>query len=184
MRSLPANHRIPAELLVLAACLFGFAPAVASPVKVIGGKVEVVNDISKPVPVEELESRNRMPVQVQVENSDCDAASCSVSVLTTPQGTRLVIEHVYMRSRISPPGVTGANLNAAIQTKFDGQAQELPIGVTTNTGPGSNSFDVLATPVKIYVQAGTQVRCIADAPSFEAIEFLSCAITGYQQPAD
>jgi len=123
----------------------------------------------------------RTPVQVQGSTFPCDNVSnCAAEVMDVPEGQRLVIEHVGLRTTfIHAPDTVAA---VRLQTQFDGQIQSTSIGTTTNTGPGINSVDIFASPVRIYSEAGSKVYCVALAPNFEPFLDIDCTLTGYLEP--
>ena len=119
---------------------------------------------------------NRTPVQILEIRSDCPVSACFIDLLTVPEGKRLVVERLSLRSQIIPQG---NSVVATLVTEFDGVTQQIPAGIATSTGVGINASEVFADDTKIYAQSGAEVRCVGSVPDFEDFSFLLCSITGY-----
>ena len=171
-----AAHRFdslsPALVLALGAglYLFGLVPAVAW----AQGGPPIVN-----VKLTD----DRTPVQVSDSDFCPIPGQCSVEVITVPEGQRLVVEHIGVRTTFAP-AAPGSNAAVRLNTQFGDEFHSTPLGATTNTGAGLNSVDVYSSPVKLLSQSGSVVRCIVLAPNFQTFLDMSCTITGYIEPED
>jgi hypothetical protein len=126
---------------------------------------------------------DRTPVQISDSDFCPVPGQCVVEVMTVPEGQRLVIEHIGLRTTFAP-AAPGTNAAVRLNTQFGDKFQSIALGATTNTGPGINTADLYSSPVKLYSQSGSPVRCVVLAPNFETFRDMSCTLTGYLEPED
>jgi len=126
---------------------------------------------------------DRTPVQISDSDFCPIPGQCSVEIMVVPDGQRLVIEHVALRTSFAP-AAPGSNAAVRLNTRFNDAIQAISLGATANTGPGLNSVDVYSSPVKIYSQSGSTVQCVVLAPSFQTFLDMNCTLTGYLEPEE
>lgn len=142
-----------------------------------------VNVVNTPLNVHVENTSTKTPVQISETRTTCGASSCSVDLLTVPEGKRLVVEYMAVRTQLLPTGNAGGDASVRLATAFGGQNQQISLGVTRNLGPGPNSQDVFGDTVKLYADPGTAVRCLIVAPNFQNIGSTTCTITGFLEDA-
>ena len=120
----------------------------------------------------------RTPVQLQEVTLPCTAGSCRVDVFQVPEGKRLVVEYLSLRTSFAGPA-PGQSVQVRLNTEFHDQFQPISVGTTTDNGTGINAEEVFAGPVKAYAQSGASVSCDALAPNFEGFVDATCTITGF-----
>ena len=144
-----------------------------------------VNVVNMPLDVNVVNTIEPIPIQIYADDGACDTDTfCKLTLLTVPDGKRLVMEYIAVTTQIFPPGSSGVDANVSLITRFDDKIQPIEIGTTTNTGPGFNSNDTFAAVVKLYAQAGASVTCGVSGPGGETINYLRCALTGYLEDAN
>jgi hypothetical protein len=163
------------SLAMLSAVLIWSVGALAEPPMGIQGNVTVTNT---PLPVV-VQAAAWTPVQISESNQSCPVSACQVDLLTVPSGKRLVVEYFTATTTITPVATPGVSAEVRLRTKFDGQFQSITVGITENTGPGSNSKDIFGGVVKLYAEPETVVGCSLITPDFQGFFFLRCSITGY-----
>ena len=136
------------------------------------------------VPDVNVVNSHRTLVQ-ETESRQCgfSASVCQVVrvvPMEVPEGKMLVIEQVFVDTRISPETPT-SSAAVIISSSWNGRGTQLKVGQTERTGTGVNRRDTFAGATKILVGGGSEVRCMLSVPNFQDAEFQVCTIVGYLQ---
>jgi hypothetical protein len=129
-------------------------------------KVTVVNTEAAPVPVRDVNARVSTPVQIDVDVflTTGDTATLE-DVYVVPDGMRLVIEHVSLKSGILFAGNT---IEADVITRVGGLTFLHPLDFRPQTAIAGPHF-VANHPALAYAEAGTQVTVAVQVKDPQAL---------------
>jgi hypothetical protein len=165
-----------------------------SPSTVLAAGVTVINPDTQPVPVKHVLPLPGMNYAFQSDfyfSMSAGSVDFMSQAFYTPQGMRLVIEHMSIRALVENGHDENLSYGARVTNpKAEGShSLTMPAGTTddklfVSSGlPGSANWAFGATPIRLYVGAGAPMNVWVHRSNATGISNGWVAVTGHFEPA-